>query len=107
MATDSHYVIVWHDPEADEVVTLRAREVADSALGLSFLRIADFVFEDQGPLVNPKEESLRRRLENVRSLHVSIHRVLSISEIGPGHAGLSFDHDRSNLVAFPAGSEPS
>ena len=106
MSTDAHYVITFHDPEQGGIVTLRAREVGDSPLGLSFLRIAGFVFDEGGPLVNPREEALRSRLQDVRSLHVSIHRVLSITEVGARHEGLSFDHDRSNLVAFPTDSDP-
>ena len=105
--TDTHYVIAMHDAELDEILTVRAREVSDSPLGLSFLRIADFVFDSSSPIVNPKEDALRQRLENVRSLHVSIHRVLSISEVGDSHTGLSFANDRSNLVAFPSDQSSS
>jgi hypothetical protein len=98
-----HYVITYRDPVKDETVTLRARKVYDSPLGLSFLAIADFVFDTGTRLIDPAEEALRERLRDVRTLHLSIYRVLSILEVGVDHEGLRLGHDRSNLVVFPTG----
>lgn len=95
------FQITWRDAERDETLTVKARKVEDSTLGLSFIRISEFVFEDGSLVVNPQQELLRQRLRHVTSLHLSIHRVLSIAELGPEHAGLTFTHDRSNLVVFP------
>lgn len=97
----THYVITYRDPERDETVTLRARSVADSTLGLSFIAISDFLWGQTGKLVDPAQEALQTRLAQVRTLHLSIYRVMSIQEVGVEHDGLRFDRDRSNLVVFP------
>lgn len=101
MSTPSHFLVTYRDPERDETVTIRARTVTDSQLGLSFLSISDFVWIDDARIVNPQQEALRERFKNVRALHLSIHRVLSVVEVGEEHRGLTFDRDRSNLVVFP------
>lgn len=100
--SDTHFVITYKDPAKDETVTLRARKVYDSPLGLSFLAISDFVFEAGARLIDPAEEAQRERLRDVRTLHLSIYRVLSIQEMGADHEGLTLVGDRSNLVNFPA-----
>lgn len=100
----THYVVTYKDAETDETVTLRARKVFDSPLGLSFIALADFVFDGGGGLlVNPGEEALARRMAKVRTLHLSIYRVLSIQEVGDEADGLALVRDRSNLVVFPQG----
>ena len=98
---DTHFVITFRDPRSSEIKTLRARSVSDSQLGLSFVAISDFVFEPGSVIVNPEEEALQSRLENVRSLHLSIYAILSVEEVGTTHPGLEFTHDRSNLVVLP------
>jgi hypothetical protein len=98
---DTHFVITFRDPRSSEIKTLRARSVSDSQLGLSFVAISDFVFEPDSVIVNPEEEALQSRLENVRSLHLSIYAILSVEEVGTTHSGLEFTHDRSNLVVLP------
>jgi hypothetical protein len=98
---DAYFTITFRDATTDAVHTLRARRVADSTLGLGFIAVSDFLFDTTSRIVNPEEESLRRRFENVRSLHLSIHRVLEIQEVGVEHEGLKLDADRSKLIPFP------
>jgi hypothetical protein len=101
---DSHYVINYREPKSNEIVQLRARKINDSTLGLSFIEVSDFLFDSSGLVIKPTEEQLRKRLEFVRSLHLSIYSILSIEEVGDKK--LSFKKDRSNLVALPTEPTP-
>jgi len=94
--SDSHYAISFRDPEEGEIVTLKARKVEDSELGLGFICISDFLFETQGSVVNPKEESLAHRFADVRRLHLNLYRILAIEERGPER--LELEADRSKLL---------
>jgi hypothetical protein len=76
------------------------RQVGDSDLGPGFVCLSDFVFETGTLVLNPAEEALARRYENVRRLHVNVFSIQSIAEIGVEHPGLKLDHDRSNLVVL-------
>ena len=80
--SDSYFVITYRDPREGSIVTLKARTIRDSTLGLSFISISDFIFETDGIVVNPTEEQLRVRFENVRSFHLSIYSIISIEEVG-------------------------
>lgn len=93
------YHIYFRDPKNNEMVFLRARKVEDSSLGLSFISISDFVWDNSTLVIKPTEDHLRKRLEGVRSLHLSIYSILSIEEMSAEK--LSFKKDRSNLVSFP------
>lgn len=99
---DSCFIVTYRDPKDNQIVTLKARTISDSTLGLSFISISDFVFVTDAVIANPIEEQMRVRFENVKSLHLSIYSVISIEEVGPEHKGLKFKKDRSNLVAFPS-----
>jgi len=99
--SDSYFVITYRDPRDGSIVTLKARTIRDSTLGLSFISISDFIFDLDGIVVNPVEEQLRVRFENVRSLHLSIYSIISIEEVGMKQKGLTFKKDRSNLIALP------
>lgn len=92
----SWYVVTWRDHRDGSVQTLRARDVGDSPLGLSFVAVRDFVFED-GPIVNPAEESLRKRFEKTRTLHLSLYAILQIEEVGEEAPALVFRNDKANL----------
>ena len=96
---DDHYVVTWRDPRNGEIATLRARTIRDSQLGLTFIAVSDFVWDSGSPIVNPAEEALARRFERTKTLHLSIHTVITIEEVGAG--GLALQGDRSNLVLFP------
>lgn len=97
----THFVITWRDGVTGEVQSLRARSIRDSSLGLTFVAISDFVWDTESKIVNPATDALRRRFEHTKTLHVSIHTVLSIEEVGADHQGLVFEKDRSNLLVFP------
>ncbi len=102
--SDSCYIMTYRDPRDGSIVELKARTIRDSTLGLSFVSISDFVFETSSVVVNPVDEQMQKRFENVRSLHLSIYTIISIEEVGLKHKGLSFKQDRSNLVALPTSS---
>ncbi|MCF8096008.1 MAG: DUF1820 family protein [Desulfobacteraceae bacterium] len=97
---DTYFVITYREQQEGKLVTLKARAVTDSSLGLSFIAISDFVFSTNGLVVNPTEEDLKKRFENVKTLHLSIYTIISIEEVGAEHDGLSFKKDKSNLVVL-------
>lgn len=97
----SFFIVTYRDPVEEKTISLKAGSIGDSSLGLSFIRISDFIFETGSLVVTPEEEALKKRLEDVKSLHLSIYTVLSISEVGASHAGLKFEKDKSNLVVLP------
>jgi hypothetical protein len=107
MASKKHescFIITYRDPVSEKQVSVKAGTVADSTLGLSFIAVSDFIF-DQSPLVvNPQEEDMKRRFADVKTLHLSIYTVLSIEEIGAQHKGLRFKKDKSNLLVLPGSS---
>src|SRR5690606_33996263 len=95
----SLFQIHYRDPKDGAIVSLKARSIRDSALGLSFVSISDFVFDTDSVVVKPSEEQMAKRLENVKSLHLSIYSIISIEELSEGQ--LKFRHDKSNLVVLP------
>ena len=104
---DTCFIITYRDPVGEKQVSVKAGTVADSTLGLSFIAVSDFIF-DQSPLVvNPQEEDMKRRFEDVKTLHLSIYTVLSIEEVGSQHKGLRFKKDKSNLLVLPGSSGPA
>jgi hypothetical protein len=102
----THYVISYRDPKDNKLVSLKAGRVTDSSLGLSFIAISDFVFSSSMLVVNPEEEDLKRRLTDVKTLHISIYTIISIEEVGPAHKGLHFKKDKSNLLVLPGSVQP-
>ena len=95
----SYYIVTYRNPEDEKVLQLKARDICDSMLGLGFVSISDFVFPNQkSVVVDPSEEYLVKRLENVKSMHLNIYSILSIEEVGEENEGLSLKADRSNLV---------
>lgn len=103
----TYFSVHYEDPKDGETLTLKARSVMDSSLGLGFVAMSDFVFEKHKLVVSPDEEALMKRLENVKTFHISIHSILSISEVGEENLGLQFKNDRSNLVVLPSPSGKS
>jgi hypothetical protein len=99
---DTYYLISYRDPKDGQIVTLKARQVTDSSLGLSFIAISDFVFNTGSLVVNPAEEDQKRRYEAVKTLHLSIYTIMSIEEVGQGNKGLRFKKDKSNLLVLPS-----
>jgi hypothetical protein len=99
--TKTFFLIHYRDPQDGKIVALKAHKIEDSSLGLGFVKISDFIFDTQSLVVQPVEEQLKKRFENVRSLHLSIYSLVSVEELGLKHKGLSFKKDRSNLISFP------
>ncbi|HMQ10982.1 MAG TPA: DUF1820 family protein [Oligoflexia bacterium] len=98
----TYYSISYKDPKDGTVLTLKARNIIDSSLGLGFVAISNFVFEDNKLVVTPDEEALMKRLENVKTLHLSIYSILSVCEMGEANKGLKFKHDKANVLIMPA-----
>lgn len=97
----TYFLVRYRDPKEGQILELKAHKIEDSTLGLSFIKISDFIFDTDHLVVKPSEEQLQKRFENVMSLHLSIYSIISIEEMGGGVGRLKFRHDRSNLVAFP------
>lgn len=100
------YLISYRDPKDGSVQSLKAKSISDSTLGLSFIAISQFIFGSSSILVDPEEESLKKRFENIKTLHLSIYSILSIAEMGAETPKLAFKNDKSNLVVLPQ-SPPS
>jgi hypothetical protein len=97
---ETFYVISYREPKDGKVLTLKAKTVTDSTLGLSFVAISDFIFNTTSVVINPEEEDKKRHFEDVKTLHLSIYSIMSIEEVGPEHKGLKFKKDKSNLVVL-------
>lgn len=101
ISTDTVFTVTFRTPEEGNVTTLKVRQVGDSDLGPGFVCLSEFVFDTGLLVLNPSEEALARRYENVRRLHLNVFSILSIAEVGIEHPGLQLEHDRSNLVILP------
>ncbi len=104
MKEKTHFVVTYRnpeilsDPKADKNITLKVEEISDSTLGLGFICLRKFIFEKQGPIIDPKQDQLQQKFSKTKSLHLSIHQIVSIEEVGEDHKGLSFQKDKSNLL---------
>ncbi len=92
------FMIHYRDAKEGETFSLKARQVSDSTLGLSFVCISDFVFDVGSLVIKPAEEQLKKKLENVKSLHLSIYSITSIEELS--EKSLSFKQDKSKLLVL-------
>ena len=97
----THFIVSYRDPHDGKLVEIRANKVGDSELGLSFVAISDFVFEEHSVVVDPAAEDLKRRFADVKTLHLSLYSILSVQEVGRGKRGLRFKTAKSNLVLMP------
>jgi len=97
---ETMYLITYRNAKDAKVVTLKAKTVTDSSLGLSFVAISDFLFDTKSVVINPEEEDQKRQFEGVKTLHLSIYSIVSIEEVGEEHKGLKFKKDKSNLVVL-------
>ena len=103
---ETYFVITYREPEEGKVLNLKAKTVTDSSLGLSFISVSDFIFDTGALVVNPAEEELKKRFEDVKALHISIYMIISISEKGTGSRKLEFKKDKSNLVILSSEHQP-
>lgn len=94
------FLIHYRDPQDGHHQSIKARKISDSPLGLSFIAISDFVFESNSILVNPEEEAKKLRFEDIRTYHLSIYSILSVSEVGDHKKSLSFKNDKANLLTL-------
>ncbi len=101
----TYYLVHYRDPRNGEHQSIKAKKIGDSSLGLSFISLSDFIFDTSSVLVNPDEEARKLEFENVKTYHLSIYSVLSISEIGEHKESLKFEKDKSNLLVL--NNEPS
>ena len=92
------YVVTYRDSKDGSLVTLKVRNIEDSSLGLTFVALSNFIFDSSSVLINPEEESRRKQFEKIKTLHLSIHSVISIAEMGAETPKLAFKNDKSNLV---------
>jgi hypothetical protein len=101
----SYYVVTYRDQANAAVVSLKVRAIEDSSLGLGFVALSGFIFEQDSILVHPEEDAKRKKFENVKTLHLSVYSILSIAEMGQESPKLAFKNDRANLLMMP--SQPS
>lgn len=101
----TYFRISYRDPIEGKVVDLKATKVEDSNLGLGFIAVSDFVFDLSPVLADLAQENLRKRLEDVKSVHLSVYTIISIEEVGVRNRGLTFKNDKSNLVILPSAGQ--
>lgn len=97
------YLLHYRHPKDGKIVSLKAESVEDSSLGLSFIRISNFIFDTSSLVVRPAEEQLRKSLEGVKALHMSLYNIIAIEELGASQ--LKFKKDKANLISFPTSQE--
>ena len=106
MENQSYFAVTYRNPEKlTENLTVNVKTIKDSSLGISFVSLSDFLFSQKSIIVDPKEDQMRQRFEKTRSLHLSIHHIVSIEEKGLENEGLRFVNDRSNVLTLGNGFE--
>lgn len=106
MEPKSFFQVTYRNPEKlSENMTLKCQSIGDSSLGLGFISLSQFIFESNSIIVDPKEDQIRQKFQNTKSLHLSIHSIISIEEIGLENAGLHFINDKSNLLVLRNGPD--
>ena len=106
-AEKTFFLVNYRDPKDGKSIEVKVKKIEDSSLGLSFVKLSEFIFETESSIVQPTEEQLKKRFENVKSLHLNVYSILSIEELGMSHVGLKFRKDKSNLLSFPVDLNPS
>lgn len=96
----SLFLVTYKDPQDGEITSLSVNSVVDSTLGLSFVSLSGFIFDNNSLVVKPKEEQLKEKLKGVNSLHISIYSIISIKELSS--TSLTFEKDKSNLLVLPS-----
>jgi hypothetical protein len=97
---ESHFIINFRDPKDGKIASLKARSIQDSRLGLSFVAISEFVFDESTLVANPTEEAMKKRYAQTKSLHLSIYSIVSIEEVGQKNRGLKFKKNKSNVIVL-------
>jgi hypothetical protein len=94
----SCYIVTYRDQKDAIIVSLKVRTIEDSSLGLGFIALSGFIFEQDSILVHPDEEAKKKKFENVKTLHLSIYSIISVTEVGLDVPKLAFKNDKSNLL---------
>ncbi|MCB9072812.1 MAG: DUF1820 family protein [Bdellovibrionaceae bacterium] len=102
----SCYIVSYRDPKDGAIVSLKVKSISDSTLGLSFIALSGFIFDSSAILVNPEEEAMKKKFENIKTLHLSIYSIISIAEMGLETPRLAFKNDKSNLFVLPQSPNP-
>jgi hypothetical protein len=102
----SYYVVTYRDQKDGAVLSLKVRAIEDSSLGLGFVALSGFIFEQESILIQPEEEAKRKKFENVKTLHLSVYSIFSITEMGLETPKLAFKNDKSNLLMMSPPSAP-
>lgn len=102
----SYYVVSYRDPQTSKILSLKAKTIRDSNLGLSFIFLADFIFDTDSIVINPVAQEMKNRFNNTKGLHLSIYNVISIEEMGIENKGLQFEQDRLKVLVLPSDSAP-
>ncbi len=103
----SYYVVTYRDQTDASVVSLKVRSIEDSSLGLGFVALSGFIFEQNSILIKPDEDARKRKFENVKTIHLSIYCILSICEMGLEVPKLAFRNDKANLLMMQSQPTPS
>lgn len=101
-----HYLVTYRDQKDGSVVTIKVRGIEDSSLGLGFVALSGFIFDQNTILVQPDEDAKRKKFENIKTLHLSIYSIISIAEMGSDTPKLAFKNDKSNLLMMQPPSSP-
>ena len=91
------YLIQYREAKNGNYQSVKARKIQDSPLGLSFIAISDFVFDSNPLVINPNEEAKKLEFEKIKTLHLSIYSIQSISEMGDRENSLNFKNDKSQV----------
>lgn len=94
----SCYIVTYRDQKDASIVSLKVRTIEDSSLGLGFIALSGFLFEQDSILVHPDEEAKKKKFEDVKTLHLSIYSIISVTEVGLNIPKLAFKNDKSNLL---------
>lgn len=97
----TYFNVTYRNPENVkdlETITVKVKDIRDSSLGLGFISMSGFIFESGSIIVSPMEDKIRAKFEHIKSLHLSIHHIISIEEVGMEHDGLRFQKDKANLL---------
>ena len=60
------YVVTYRDHKDNSIHELKVRNIEDSSLGLSFIALSGFIFETEGIIVRPEEETKRQHFEKLK-----------------------------------------
>lgn len=104
MNPETYFIVTFRDQEksgSEKAMSVKVKTVTDSNLGLSFIRLSDFIFSGHSIVLDPTQEALKARFEKTKSLHLSLYQIISIEEVGSEHQGLTFDQDKNNLLTLP------